>query len=226
MGTRATLFKKLCWSLFWLYIGRTPTEDSDNNPLDGGGVLLAGGWRATLWALCQDLEALAEELGLKSSSRTDPCNWCEADESTKPWIHCDPDAAWLGTVWTGRAWIAKMKPECELFSLPGVTVTTCAPDHMHNKILGLDTYNYGSATKYLICYLMPGTIEENEDAFIEDLKQAYKDARIFIERPPPLPHHAHPHHANQPWTHHAQGLSCTSLTMHNLTKKIYIHIKK
>jgi hypothetical protein len=183
IGTRAVFFKQLCWSFYWLYLGLDPTHDADMNELPGvRGSELAGGWRACLFALCDDLEALAEELGLKNSNRTDGCNWCEADESTMPWIHCHKGAKWLNHVWKGRAWLARMRPANALFNLIGVTIAITAPDWMHNKHLGTDQYVYGSVAKYTICYLMPGTIEENEAVFFTQLNKAYQDV-FFLQLP-------------------------------------------
>ena len=177
MGTRAAFFKVLCWSFYWLYLGLDPTHDADMVEILGAtGGFLAGGWCACLIALCDDLEALAEELGLKSSSRSDGCNWCEANESTMPFIHTHKGARWLNHVWEGRAWLARMRPTNALFNLVGVTIAIAAPDWMHNKHLGTDQYNYGSIAKYTICYLMPGTIEENETLFFTQLTNAYQDA--------------------------------------------------
>jgi hypothetical protein len=175
LGTRAVFFKRLCYSFFWMYLGREPTETSTGRKVDGGGGQLAGGWRGCLWALCQDLEALAEELGLKSSSQVSPCNWCEANESTMHWNNCDPDAKWRTTVWTGRKWLAKMRPTNEVFQLQGVTISTCAPDWMHNKHIGTDQYMYASVMKYTIDYVMPLTVEENQVQFYDRLETAYKD---------------------------------------------------
>ena len=175
MGTRAVFFKVLCWSFHWLYLGLNPTHDADMNEIPGGGGDLAGGWCASLFALCDDLEALAEELDLKNSSRSDGCNWCEADESTMPFIHCHKGAKWLKHVWQGRAWLARMRPTNALFNLIGVTIVIAAPDWMHNKHLGTDQYVYGSIAKYIICYLMPGTIDENDTVFFTQLTKAYQD---------------------------------------------------
>jgi len=182
MGTRAVFFKRLCHSYYWLYVGLKPTHDADmvELPVEGDDPQLAGGWCGTLFALCQDLEALAEELGLKSHTQTDGCNWCHSNESSTPWIHLHKGAKWLTTVWKGRQWLARMRPTNALFNLVGVTITTAAPDWMHNKHIGTDHYVYAAVIKYLVHYLMPQTIEENNVVFFEQLNVAYKDRRIYM----------------------------------------------
>ena len=82
MGTRAAFYKQLCWSLFWLYLGIEPTQNSNEEDIAGGGGWLADGWRGCIWALLQDLEALAEELELKGPSEVEPCNWCGASSGS------------------------------------------------------------------------------------------------------------------------------------------------
>ena len=175
MGTRAVFFKKLCWSLHWMYLGRTPTHDENMVELEVGEEFLAGGWRGCILQMLEDLEALAEELGLKNSGRSDGCNWCQANESTIPWIHCSKKARWLTTVWEGRAWLARMRPSNALFNLVGVTISCLAPDWMHNRHLGTDQYVYGSVIKYLVVYKMRGTIAENDALFFQQLTNAYQD---------------------------------------------------
>ena len=176
IGTRAIFYRKLCWSFFWIYLGREPTQDDCERDIANAGGPLAGGWRGCIWALLQDLEALAEELQLKNYSQREPCNWCQANESSMHWNVLRPDARWLKSVWVGDRWLAKMRPTNEMFTLPGVTVTTAHPDHMHNKNLGSDGYVYASTIKYTIDYVLVGEIEQNEAEFMEHLQAAYEDA--------------------------------------------------
>ena len=180
MWTRTIFFRKLAWSFFWLQEGVTPTVDDSDGEVDGGGHKLAGGYYGTLWAMGTDLEALAEELFLKSVSQTKaPCNWCECNDSDVPWTDFKTNAKWLKTIWQGQRWLARMRPTNPIFSIPGVTITACCPDWMHDKHIGKDQYTYGSTTKYLTHDLMPGTPEENLSALEEHLKIAYKVGAFY-----------------------------------------------
>lgn len=175
MWTRTLFFRKLAWSFFWLQEGITPTKNDADGEISGGGKKLAGGYYGTLWAMSTDLEALAEELFLKSVSQTKaPCNWCEGNNSDIPWTDFRKNAKWLKTIWQGQRWLARMKPTNPLFSVPGVSITTSCPDWMHDKHIGTDQYTYGSVIKRLTHDLMPGTPEENLAAFEEHMKIAYK----------------------------------------------------
>ena len=173
MHTRATFYKYLAWSLFWLYEGVWPTRDVDDNQIDGGGTPLAAGMFGLLFLICADTEALEQELGLNNHASLEPCALCNCNCSTIPWTDFRVGARWMQTIWTARRWIARTEHKHVLLQLPGVTVTTVHPDTMHIKHLGTDQYLYASTIKLLVHHIMPGRPEENLEVFQADLKDAY-----------------------------------------------------
>ena len=166
----------VCYSLFWLYKGLWPWVDEHDVALVGAKQgQLADGFFCAISALCSDLVEIESELGLNSSTSRKPCVLCDADECDAHWNNLRPGAAWMLTIWTANLWRARMTHRHRLMDQPGVSALSYAPDLMHNKHLGSDQRDYGSTIKLLTHYLMPGSPQQNIEAFMEHLQQAYQD---------------------------------------------------
>ena len=80
LSTMDAIWRKVCWSFYWLWMGVWPEEDEFGRPWVSGtldharaGTSLAGGFFATIWTIKGDLEWLALGLGLNHTSSRDPC---------------------------------------------------------------------------------------------------------------------------------------------------------
>jgi len=124
-----TYWKHVVWSLNAMFLGTWPSVDVDGVAYFPGtrewermGKPLAGGFRATLWAIKGDLEWYANALHLENFGSLTPCFLCRANTTTHPWTDCRRGAAWSGTVWSNHAWNAARPGRHVLFSLPGVSI--------------------------------------------------------------------------------------------------------
>ena len=134
-------WKHLVWSFRALYEGKWPSHNADGDLLNDprAGTWLADGYCGTLWAIKGDLEWFALSLQLENSASLSPCFCCKANTTSHPWTDAHLGAAWEGTVWSNGPW-ALNRARHILFSLPGVSISTVAPDLMHCKHLGSDAY--------------------------------------------------------------------------------------
>lgn len=179
LNTRAEYWLHVCYSFFWLWKGLWPTHDEYDKPLKHGKRgHLAGGFYATIWNICGDLDAMADELGLNHASSKEPCYCCGADEADYHWNRLTPTAPFLEKLWTAKLWKARMQHRHRLLGQPGVGHATCVPDHMHVKHLGSDKYDYGSVLQLLTHHVMPSSPENNLRALNEHLKLAYAECQI------------------------------------------------
>ena len=181
----------VCYSLYWLYMGVWPWVDEHDAPLRNAKQgELADGFFCPISSICSDLVEVEGELGLNSATSGRPCVLCNADEGGAHWNQLRPNAAWMRTIWTANLWRARMTHRHRLLGQPGVSALSYAGDLMHNKHLGSDQRDYGSTIKLLTHHLMPGTPEQNIEAFMEHLKTAYTDyltesLEAFVERQQP-----------------------------------------
>ena len=67
--------------------------------------------------------------------------WCPANLSDVPWWNLKPGAEWMSMLHTA---LTRLDGLCALFLIPGVTLMTVSPDHMHAKNQGVDAYFLGS----------------------------------------------------------------------------------
>ena len=119
------------WSSTWLAAGVWPDRDYLGTRFPKGsparqkaGTALAGGWRASLFAIQGDLEYLNYGLGLARWSRLEsPCTLCQAtggnDENT--WLDFRLNAAWAKLAWDPKKWKESLENACALFQIPGVS---------------------------------------------------------------------------------------------------------
>ena len=184
---RRIFWKHLCWSLERLYKGVFPDEDPDGNQYREGTECyekryqpLAGGMYATLFIIKADLDFIHKELGLPHYGSAQPCALCEANSTTLPWTDCRPGLhAWSGTIYSNPQWKASHPDAHALFSLTGVGTQNFIPDLLHTKHLGTDQWFYGSVLQFMVRHMMTESPEENLDSIWKDVKQVYKDMKIF-----------------------------------------------
>ena len=142
------------------------------------GTWLAGGWRATLFALTGDLDYLCAILGVpKHSLVSGPCILCKCTGTgANTWCDFRGDAPWRDTRWDPTAWHAyPERTPLSLLTLPGCSCYTVHYDYMHCKHLGLDMYIFGSVLALLVNSLMPDEPEQNLQNCWKYLKQFFKD---------------------------------------------------
>ena len=180
--TMDTFLKELRWSLYWLWLGRWPTTDSDGKRLPKPKKeLLADGYYALLWMLKGDLDYMHDVVKVEHFGSRSPCFCCRANTSTIPWAAHQRDASWTRQLWAMFDWLLHHADACILLrTLPGVGGHSLWPDFMHNKHLGSDQRLYGSVL-YMLCYtilgssMLPGTPEANLDQVVSEIKEQYKD---------------------------------------------------
>ena len=176
-NTSDTFFRRLCWSLYWLYRGKWPTHyiDDDGNlqqygryTIDGqrAGTFLAEEFFGAMFLLKGDLEQFANTLKLEHFGSNDPCFCCRANclnvgAEARPWSDFSRGAAALLTIWTQLAWLAAHPDRHRLLRLPGVGVCNVAPDTMHCKHNGTDQYFFASTLKLLTHHILPHRPDAN-----------------------------------------------------------------
>jgi hypothetical protein len=184
-NTMSGFWKALTWSFFWLWRGVFPDRDASGNVYarrseEGrkAGTPLAGGYYAVLWVIRGDLDWFFKSLHLNHFNSLKPCCLCKADTKGTPWTDFRKQSAkWLKTIWKAAPWSAA-EDRHVLFSLPGVSILTVAPDLLHVKHLGSDTYFYASVLEVLVCKTLPGTPEQNLDKVWDEVLSYYKTNKI------------------------------------------------
>ena len=189
VSTRGAIWRRLCWSLYWLSQGVWPTSDEFKRlfsktyrPKDfaRAGKPLAGGYFAILWVLRGDLEYMHETLGLNYFASRSPCFCCEAntDDDSMPWTDFTPSAAFLRTVWSNRRWLTHHPRHHPVFDLDGVGINNVCPDTMHDKHAGTDAYFLAGVLKFLTHHFLPGTPLQNLQEMVALIKAGYRTAGI------------------------------------------------
>ena len=169
--------QRLTWSLYWLWLGRWPTRNWKNEPMDYdlAGEPLAGGYFGTLWVIRGDLEQMNKAFGLAHHSSSSPCSLCQANTTSTPWT--DPnveEAAWKGTIWTNTSWKLANQQRHPLFQLPGVGILSYVPDIMHTLHLGAFQYTFASILKLIVSKIMPGKEDTNLEVVWVKIKNYYE----------------------------------------------------
>ena len=165
-STLLRLWRILAWSLTWLYRGQWPDRDVLGRAWPRGSLEhdkalkpLADGFSGVVWGLQADLEWYNKSFGLEHWGSNTPCFACQANKSTRPFTDFTPTSQWRQTVWTSASWKQHHRAAGRpVFSIPGVSITSCIPDWMHSKHLGLDQYLLGS-TLWLLCFQLGGDVE-------------------------------------------------------------------
>ena len=166
----------LTWSLYWLMLGRWPSRDAYDRPINSpkAGKQLAGGVYAVLWTLKADLEHMAKIFDFPYPASAQPCGLCKADTASHPWTDCRPCASWRSTVWSQTTWLVE-HPNCNrVWLLPGLSIHMFIPDVMHTMHLGTYQYAMGSILQYLVFHKMPDDPETNLHAIWKLVKQYYE----------------------------------------------------
>ncbi len=160
--------KKLCWSLYWLFVGRWPDRDENGVYYATGSkefnkrrTPLAGGYYCVLWILRGDLEHMTKAWGLPAPQSSSPCGLCRANSSDLPWTDGRAIAAWIPTIWTNQSWWEAHPERSPVFNLPGVGILAFVPDILHVCHLGVYMYIFGSILQYMTHNVMMGNKEDN-----------------------------------------------------------------
>ena len=176
-----TLDKKIAWSLYWLFIGKWPERDENNQEMHypKKGKELAGGYYATLWGVRGDLEFMYKHFNFPWFTSATPCGICQANTSDKPWTDVRSTAAWKATVHTNAAWKA-MHHDCNpIWCVPGMGIQSYIPDAMHVLHLGCYQRVFGSVLHYMTHHHLPGSPEENVQQVWGRILQYYREPFII-----------------------------------------------
>ena len=176
LDSSKTFFRKLRWSLYWLFLGLWPARDEHETAIVGGkaGEPLAGGYYAALFCLKGDLDHMFKAYQLQCPTSLQPCNLCRANSSDLPWTEFKHGSAWENTVWSDAAWIASHPNRHALFHLPGVSISSFIPDVLHVTHLGVYQWCFGSILHYLTKYVMRDSAVKNLETIWQIVKQVYK----------------------------------------------------
>jgi hypothetical protein len=166
------VWKIITWSLDWLYRGVFPNCDAWGtiyaaNSTEGLRAMtpLAGGYFGVLWVIRGDLDWYNKTLRLNHYGSNHPCCLCPAN-----CVEGDPmswtdfrvgRAEWMDQVWEDTEWLTLQSNPHELFSLPGVGISTVHVDWLHTKHLGVDCYVYGSVLHMLVYSILTGRRSPN-----------------------------------------------------------------
>ena len=177
----AAFHKKLAWSLYWLFVGKWPTRDENNNELHytNKGTPLAGGYYATLWGVRGDLEFMYKHFNFPWFNSANPCGICKANTSDRPWTDIRSTAAWKASVFTNSAWKAAHPDANPLWSLPGMGIESYIPDAMHVLHLGCYQKVFGSILQYITHHHLPGNPDDNVEQVWEKICKYYKELDHF-----------------------------------------------
>lgn len=173
-------FKRLRWSLYWLFLGVFPLRDHRGVPFPPGssdarraGQPLAAGYFGVLWSLRADLDHMAKAYKFPFWNQAEPCGLCRANRTDKPWTDAKTNAAWTNTIWETRPW-KEAAARHMLFELPGAGPWLFIPDIMHTLHLGVYSYFLGSVLELLVTQVLPRGVEANLAMVWERVKAEYK----------------------------------------------------
>ena len=175
--------KVLAWSLYWLFVGKWPARDWENQPWPEGSQAgnlanapLAGGFYGVLWLVKGDLEHMAKSFKFPYATSAQPCGCCRANSTNLPWTDGRVGAAWRGTIWNNAEWLAAHPNAHPVLKLAGAGVQSFYPDLMHTLYLGIYQYFQGSVLKLLTHHVLPHSPEHNLAIVWQDIVDYYKDS--------------------------------------------------
>ena len=111
-GTMQVITRILSWSFNVMLSGVTPLTDWEDRPLEGGGLPLAGGWRAALCQVRGGWQFYCELFKFPQWNAAQRMCWLCQASSTNPalaWVRFGTDAGWRETRWTHDAYIAFLR---------------------------------------------------------------------------------------------------------------------
>ena len=107
-GTMNAIMEVLSWSFNALLSGKAPTEDHAGRPLEGGGGLLAKGWRSSLCQMRGDWAWYCELFKFPQWNSAERMCWLCRASSTIPelgWVRLGGDAGWRRTRWSHESYL-------------------------------------------------------------------------------------------------------------------------
>ena len=140
-----TVWKHLRHSLRALNNGRFPEHDADGNAHPNNswrhrkaGCLLAplgadpdSGWTAVLISFRADLEYLSNYLKMNHHNSGTPCAFCHADREQAQWNHFSYSAAWINTIYSRDAFLARYRGQHPFFDFEGAGPGMISIDLLH-----------------------------------------------------------------------------------------------
>ncbi len=209
VGTWATLWRVLVWSLDALFSGSHPMMDHKGDPfppgsygdLKKGQPLSANGYFGVVHRIVGDLEWLRGQLGLRlAPGGNQPCCWCEGNRTTHPFLDLRPAAAWMGTIRTPPCPAPTAHP---IWSISGVQLFTVMVDLMHTADLGILQHFIGCCLYTWVYHSqLEGSVSEKLALLWSRVRELYGTLRsstrlthlplsLFCD--PARPHRAFPH---------------------------------
>lgn len=182
-----SLLRIFSWSCNVLLSGQTPHLDWLRRPLEGGGVDLAGGWRAQLCQVRGDWQFYCQIFYFPQWNQADVmCPFCRASSTdrTRPWTDFSMGAAWRGMCFTHESYLEYLgrngfaRPL--LFSIIGFRLECVMVDPLHTVDLGLAQHIVANVIWYVAILLNAfggATYAERIKRCAEHLKRWYSRTR-------------------------------------------------
>ena len=155
-----SLLRIFTWSCNVMLSGQTPHHDWMRRPLAGGGVDLAGGWRAQLCQVRGDWQFYCQCFYFPQWNGADiMCPFCRASatDRTRPWSDFSLGAAWRGMIFTHESYLAHLAhgglPLPVLFGIIGFRLECVMVDPLHTVDLGLASHVVGNIIWYVAVIL-------------------------------------------------------------------------
>ena len=200
ISTMDFVWRHLCWSLYWLFMGVHPDRDANGVLyVESDGIKyiikktnLAGGYFGTLWVFALDLEWLNNHIHLTGPG--EQCGLCRANSGDTPWTDCRSafpwvnhnsiTALWAATIWSDAAHLASHPSRHRIMRyVPGSNVHIFVPDLLHVKHLGVDKYFLGSVCRLILeQFGWAGTDIQKLGKLWNAIKKAYNDLGIHTDR--------------------------------------------
>ena len=186
-GTLDAIFKLMVWSFDCMLTGELPALNYHGQRNDGGGTLLANGFRAALFQIRGDWAFLKEAMQFPAWNNAEKRCWlCKASNTIRrlTWTDCTSTAGWRDTMYTHESFlldrIASGLGLPVLLSGVGVRVECVTIDILHVMDQGVTSHIVGNILWILAIGrgLLGGrTHADRIKKLAAHLKQWYKETR-------------------------------------------------
>ena len=156
-GTMHELYAALSWSFDACLRGLHPARDWKGNAWAAGSdrakkanqPLHPEGFFLGVFQLLGDLEELANNYGLSHWASLDPCFWCGANTTDRPWTDFSPQAAWRGSLREPQL-VNPPPSDHQVWTIPGLNRWSVGWDVLHGLDLGPTLHVLGNSLEDLV----------------------------------------------------------------------------
>jgi hypothetical protein len=177
------------WSMNVLLEGKTPERSPFDRPLLGGGVPLAGSWRAALCQARGDWAFYKECFHFPQWNAAERmCFVCRASSTIRrlSWTNFNDDAPWRGAYWTHQTYLDFLRGDGSpipvlLLHVIGFRLECIMIDVLHTVDLGVTAHIVGNIFFiYAVSRAVYGgaTYKERVERLAQKLKQWYNTNRV------------------------------------------------